>query len=405
MHEVAITGIGIVSCLGIGVDEVTESLRQGRSGIVVDPQRQALGFRSALTGRIDGFEAPPLDRKQRRTMTEFGLQACQAAMEAIAMAGWSEAEVRSPQMGLIVGNDSTAQASAQQVETVKQEGSTFPLGASLIFQTLNSTVTMNLNTILGNLGASWSVSAACASGSHAVGQAADLIASGRQERVLCGGVQEINWESVASFDSTNAFSLRQDAPQTASRPFDAGRDGLIPSGGVAMIGMERLDVAKKRGAQILGRLLSYAFSSDGRDLAVPSGEGLRRCMEGCLREARMSTEQVDYISAHATSTLVGDAVEAEAIASLFGGEMPWVSSNKSMTGHEMWMSGASQVVYALAMAGAGFIAPNINFERQEDGAAPLRVACETIECAPRVILCNSAGFGGTNSCLLLESSS
>ena len=403
MHEVAITGIGIVSCLGVGTAKVTESLRRGKSGICLDPQRQELGFRCALTGRIEGFVAPPLNQKRRRTITDFGLQAYSAALEVIEMTGWSEEEVRSPQTGLVIGNDSTTVASARQVQTVRNERTTFPLGASLVFQTLNSTVTMNLNTILGNLGATWTVSAACASGSHAVGQAGDLIATGRQDRVLCGGVQEINWESVASFDSTNAFSLRQDAPQAASRPFDAQRDGLVPSGGAAMIGLERYDLARKRGARILGRLLGYAFSSDGRNLAAPTGEGLCRCMEECLRQAQSSTEEVDHISAHATSTLVGDAREAEAIASVFGRPTPWVSSTKSMTGHEMWMAGAAQVVYALAMAEGGFIAPNINFERQEDGVAPLKIASETIDGAPRVILCNSAGFGGTNSCLLIGS--
>ena len=401
MHEVVITGIGIVSCLGTGVGKVTESLRRGQSGVRLDPQRRELGFRGALTGYIDDFIPPPLDRKQRKTITDFGLQALGAAREAIEMAGWSTDEVCGPRTGVVIGNDSTTVASAQQVETVKHERRTLPLGASLVFQALNSTVTMNLSTILGTRGASWTVSGACASGGHAVGQAWDLIALGRQDRMLCGGVQEINWESVASFDATNAFSIRHEAPEAASRPFDAGRDGLVPSGGAAIVALERGDLARRRGAQILGRLLSYSFSSDGRDLAVPSGEGLKRAMAECLSRAQMPIEKVDYVSAHATSTPIGDTREAEAIVSIFGRSKPWVSSSKSMTGHEMWMAGAAQVVYAVIMSQVGFIAPNINFERQEKGAPPLRIAAETIDQTPKVILCNAAGFAGTNSCLLI----
>ena len=401
MHEVIITGIGIVSCLGTGVEKVTESLRRGRSGIRLDPQRQELGFRGALTGHIDDFTPPALDRKQRKTITDFGLQALGAAREAIEMAGWSTDELCSPRTGVVIGNDSTTVASAQQVETVRHEKRTLPLGASLVFQALNSTVTMNLSTILGTQGASWTVGGACASGGHAVGQAGDLIALGRQDRMLCGGVQEINWESVASFDATNAFSIRHEAPEAASRPFDARRDGLVPSGGAAIVALERGDLARRRGAQILARVLNYSFSSDGQNLAVPSGEGLERAMAECLSRAQMPIEKVDYVSAHATSTPIGDAREAEAIAAIFGRSRPWVSSNKSMTGHEMWMAGAAQVVYAVIMGRAGFIAPNINFERQEEGAPPLRIAAETIDQAPKVILCNAAGFAGTNSCLLI----
>ncbi|MFQ5589535.1 MAG: beta-ketoacyl-[acyl-carrier-protein] synthase family protein [Phycisphaerae bacterium] len=402
MHEVAITGIGIVSCLGTGVRKVTESLRLGRSGVRVDAKRKELGFRGVLTGCISDFTPPPLDRKLRRTTTDFGLQAYGAALQAIEMAGWSDGDVRSPATGLILGNDTSTAANARQIETVKQEQSTFSLGASQVFQSLNSTVTMNLNAILGNLGACWTVSGACASGGHAVGQAADLIACGRQDRMLCGGVQEINWESVASFDATNAFSVREESPEEASRPFDAARDGLVPSGGAAVVALERADSARARGVVVLGHVLSYSFSADGRDLAVPTGEGLRRCMEDCLGRGGVRADDVDYVCAHGTSTPLGDAAEARAIASVFGRPGPWVSSVKSMTGHEMWMAGAAQVVYTAIMGQARFIAPNINFTRQEDEAAKVRIAAETIDRAPRHTLCNSAGFGGTNSCILIR---
>lgn len=404
MHDVAITGIGIVSTLGTGQKKVKESLKNGLSGIRLDPNRQSIGFRSALTGHIDDFTKPKLNRKTCRTMTEFGLQTYSAAIEAIEEAGWSEEEVKNDRTGLIVGNDSSTLANYGQVKITHDEKSTFPIGAGLVFQALNSTVTMNLNAIFGNRGASWTLSGACASGGHSIGQASDLIAMGRQDRMICGGAQEINWESVSSFDSTNAFSLKLDAPERASRPFDAARDGLVPSGGAAIVTLERYDIAKKRGANILGKIKSYAFSSDGSNLSVPSGEGLERCIRECLKIGAVSQEQIDYICAHGTSTPVGDAAEARAIHNVFGKSGPWVSSTKSMTGHEMWMAGAAQVVYSLMMAQGGFIAPNVNFEAQEEDAAPIRIAPETIDEKPELILCNSAGFGGTNSCLLIEAS-
>ena len=245
MHQVAITGIGIVSCLGTGTAKVAASLREGRSGVRIDPERQALGFRSPLTGVIDDFTPPPIDKKKKRTLTLYGLQAVSAALEAIQMAGWNAAEVQSDRTGLIVGNDSSSLANIEQAEITLREKSTFPIGASLVFQVLTSSVTMNLCTILGTRGASWTLSGACASGGHAIGQAADLIALGRQDRILCGGVQEINWQSICSFDATNAFSLRVDDPAAASRPFDAGRDGLAPSGGAAMVALENAEQAKK----------------------------------------------------------------------------------------------------------------------------------------------------------------
>ena len=374
MYDVAITGIGIVSSIGIGAKEVTDSLCNGKSGIQFDPQRLEVGFRGALTGVIKNYTTPDLSRKKRKTMTEFTLHAYTAVMEAIEMSGLEHEAIANERTGLIIGNDSSTLANVIQVDITRDQKSTLPIGTSKVFQALNSTTTMNLNTLLGNKGASWTISGACASGGHAIGQACDLIALGRQDRVICGGVQEINWESVCSFDATNAFSIRHDEPERASRPFDADRDGLVPSGGAAMVILEQYDIAKKRGANILGQIRAYAFSSDGSDLAVPSGEGLQRCMGDCLKRGDIRLEQVDYISAHGTSTPVGDAAEAQAIFNVFGSKAPWVSSIKSMTGHEMWMSGASQVVYATLMAEEGFIAPNINFQKQEQTAAKINIA-------------------------------
>lgn len=403
MNKVAITGMGIVSVLGTGTAKVAESLKSGRSGIRFLPERLEMGFRSGLSGVIDDFKTPAdLSRKQRKTMTEYGLHAYAAAKEALAMSGWGENEVQSDMTGIIIGNDSSGLANVEQVDVTRREKSTFPIGSGLVFQSLTSTVTMNFNTIFKTRGACWSISAACSSGGHALGQAAELIACGRQHRMICGGVQEMNWESVASFDATNAFSIRHDEPEQASRPFDRERDGLIPSGGAAVLLLENYDMAVKRGAEILGELLAYEFSSDGTSLSVPSGEGLKRCISGCIRRAGIMADDVDYVCAHATSTPLGDAVEARALYDVFGRDMPWVSSTKSMTGHEMWMSGAAQAVYSLIMSGAGFIAPNINFSSLDDDIPPVRIAAETIDEKVRMILLNSAGFGGTNCCVLLK---
>lgn len=402
MHEVAITGIGIVSVLGTEIDKITEALKHGRSGVVFDQSRLDVGFRSGLTGIITDFITPALSRKQRKTMTEFTLWAYGAAQDALAMSGLSEEEVRSLRTGLIIGNDTTTLANIEQVDITRDEKSTFHIGSTRVFQALNSTTTMNLNTLLGNRGAAWTLSGACASGGHAVGQASDLIALGRQDRIICGGVQEINWQSVSSFDATNAFSTQHENPTEASRPFDSARDGLVPSGGAAILILERLDLAQKRGATILGKVCSYGFSSDGSNLAVPSGDGLQACIEDCLQLGQTNASEIDYICAHGTSTPLGDAKEAQAIFSVFGSDGPWVSSVKSMTGHEMWMSGASQVVYSLLMARGGFIAQNMNFEKQEAEVPKIKIATETIDKTPHKILTNSAGFGGTNSCLLLE---
>lgn len=402
MYRVAIVGLGIVSSLGSDAETVTESLRNGVSGIVIDPKRIELGFRSPLTGKIKGFVPPDLKNKQLRTLTEEAQQAYTAAVNAYTQAGWTSEELSTPQTGLILGNDSTTIPVSESVAVTEAEKRTMSIGATRIFMSLNSHITINLNTLLHTQGASWTLSGACASGGHAIGQAADLIALGRQERILCGGVQEVNWQSVCSFDATDAFSTRVDDPAAASRPFDKDRNGLVPSGGAAIVALERMDLAQKRGAVILGEVIGYAFSSDGYKLSVPSGEGLERCIREVIKRAEVSLDEIDYIAAHATSTPIGDLKEAEAISNVFGSEMPWISSIKSMTGHEMWMAGASQAVYAMLMSRGGFIAPNINFVAQEETAPKLRIATETIDKKPRTVLLNSAGFGGTNSCLIIK---
>ncbi len=403
MHRVAITGIGIISCLGSDPGSVANALKKGESGIAVDEERKRLGFRSPLTGKVRGFVVDVvLSRKQRKTMPDFAVQAYQAATDALRMSGLANEEIRNEETGLIFGCDSSCVAAVEQVDTLKNKGETKQIGSGQVFRSMTSCVTMNLNTLLQTRGACWTISSACSSGGHAVGQAYDLIAFGRQERMICGGVQEISWQSMCSFDALGAFSIRVDSPAAASRPFDAARDGLVPSGGAAVLVLERYDLAKDRGASILGEVLSYAFSSDGLHLSVPSRDGLQRAMGKALAGAGLTPSDINYLCAHATSTPSGDSAEAENILAVFGECTPWISSTKSMTGHELWMSGASQVVYSTLMARHGFIAPNVNFTTSDKVTERLRIAAETVNTHPEHVLCNSAGFGGTNSCLVLR---
>jgi len=400
-ERVFISGLAAVSVLGNSLAEIEESLRSGRSGVGVDERRRELGFRSALTGLVRGFDPRSrLDRKARKSMHESSQWQAYAALEAVAHAGLGDSHLRTPRAGLIIGNDSTSQANVEVADAVRRDRTTQQLGSGYIFQCMNSTASMNLNALLGTQGANWTLAAACASGAHAVGQAYLLIKTGMQDVVVSGGMQEINWESQASFDALGTFSTRMDAPQHASRPFDRGRDGLVPSGGAAAVIVESESHLKARGGRAICEILGYGFSSDGVHLTLPSGDGAKRAMAAALAAAKLTPGEIDYINAHATSTPVGDAKEAGAIRELCGPDTP-VSSTKSMTGHECWMSGASEVLYTTLMLKGGFIAPNINFEAQEDAAPGINVAARTLERDLRHALVNSFGFGGTNAALVL----
>ncbi|MCB9893835.1 MAG: beta-ketoacyl-[acyl-carrier-protein] synthase family protein [Planctomycetes bacterium] len=400
-ERVYITGLAAVSSLGKSLAEIESALREGRSGVVLDEQRKQLGFRSALTGAVSGFDPKArLDRKARKSMHESAQWCAFSALEAIEQAGIDPSSLRNPRAGLIIGNDSTSGPNVEVADAVRRDGTTQQLGSGYIFQCMNSTASMNLNALLGTQGAAWTLAAACASGAHAVGQGFTLIRAGLQDVVITGGMQEINWESMASFDALGTFSKREDSPVSASRPFDRGRDGLVPSGGAAALILESESHLKARGGKPLAEVRGYGFGSDGEHLTLPSGEGARRAMRMALGNAELEPGAIDYINAHATSTPIGDAKEAEAIRDIFGDSTP-VSSTKSMTGHECWMSGASEILYSALMLRGGFIAPNINFEAQEEGAAKINVIAATLERPLRNVLINSFGFGGTNATVVL----
>ncbi len=403
MNRVAITGVGAISCLGCDRQGIVESLYQGRSGIVSDPRRKELGFRSSLTGAIKDFDVSRYaSRKIRKSMTLFSIQSYAAALQAIEQSGLEPQELQNDRSGIIFGCDSSCQTAYEQSVITEEKKSTGRLGSGYVFRSMTSNVTMNLNVLLKTKGACWTISSACSSSGHAVGQAADLIISGKQERVICGGAQEITWQSMCSFDSLGAFSIRQDNPAEASRPFSHDRDGLVPSGGAAAIILENYDIARERGATILGEICGYGFSSDGYNISVPDADGIARAMKMALRTAGIQPGTIDYICAHATSTPVGDKVEAEAISSLFEEQKPSVSSLKSISGHELWMAGAAQIVYTTLMSNKGFTAANINFAGPDEYSSKLNIITETINIPPRMALCNSAGFGGTNSSLIVR---
>ena len=404
MKRVVITGMGIWSCLGTDTDAVRQSLYEGKSGIGVQPERLSYGYRSGLTGIVP----PPvitkqmLDRHVRAGMSEEAQYAYMASCQAFSQAGISDDYLRTHEVGCIFGNDSSAKPVIESSKIMDEKHDSAMLGYGLIFQSMNSTVTMNLSTIFHLRGINFTVSAACASGSHSLGLGYMFIREGMQDMLLCGGAQETNYYSMASFDALGAFSVRMDSPDRASRPFDRDRDGLIPSGGAAALVLEEYDHAVARGARILAEVIGYGFSSNGVGISDPSADGSVTAMTRAIKDAGISPDDIDYINAHATSTPRGDMFEAIALDRLFDGRRALISSTKSMTGHECWMSGASEIVYSIIMMENNFVAPNINFENPDEYSARLNIAPRTTETEVNVVLSNSFGFGGTNSALVIR---
>lgn len=403
MRKVVVTGIGIWSCIGRNCEEVSASLRSGRSGIGYDEARREYGFRSPLTGIVETPDLKSLlNRRLRTGLSQEAMYAFMASREAFEQAGIDEQYLLDNEVGVLFGNDSTALPTVEMHELMLQKHDTALLGSGLIFQSMNSTVNMNLSTIFHLRGINFSVSAACASGSHSIGLGAMFIRQGLQDMVLVGGAQEVNPYAMAAFDALGTFSARVDEPVKASRPFDTARDGLVPSGGAAALVLEDYDHAIARGATILAEVCGYGFSSNGGGISQPSSEGSLLAMLRALADANMSADDIDYVNAHATSTKQGDEEEAIALSRLFGGKRAWVSSTKSMTGHECWMAGASEAVYSILMMQQGFVAPNINLEHIDPAAATLRIATHTVDTPIRTVLSNSFGFGGTNSAIVLR---
>lgn len=403
MNRVVITGMGIYSCIGKNLEEVKESLYNGRSGIGVDQARKEMGFRSSLTGILELPDLKgKLDRRSRICLPEQGYYAYVATLEALRNAGIDQDYLDKNEVGVLYGNDSSAKAVIEGVDIMRAKNNTTLIGSGNIFQSMNSTVTMNLSVIFNLRGINFTISGACASGSHSIGMAYLLIKNGLQSCVVCGGAQEVNSYSVGSFDGLSAFSVREEEPTKASRPFDKNRDGLVPSGGGATLIIESLESALQRGATIYGEIVGYGFSSNGDHISVPNVDGPRRSLQMAIRDAEIDVAQIAYVNAHATSTPVGDLNEAKAIYEVFGDHKPYVASTKSMTGHEMWMAGASEIIYSTLMMQNGFIAPNLNLTEKDDASEHLNIPTSTIEMEFDTFLSNSFGFGGTNSTIIVK---
>ena len=403
-RRVVITGMGIWSCLGTDLETVKQSLYEGKSGIGLQSERLEYGYRSALTGIVEEpvITKKMLDRHTRAGMPEEARYAYMSSLQAFEQANISDEYLRENEVGCIFGNDSSAKPVIEASKIMDEKHDSAMLGYGLIFQSMNSTVNMNLSTIFHLRGVNFTISAACASGSHSIGLGYMLIKQGMQDVVLCGGAQETNFYSMASFDALGAFSVRMDEPTKASRPFDRDRDGLVPSGGAASLVLEDYEHAKARGANILAEVIGYGFSSNGGGISQPSDEGSVVAMTWALDMSGVKAEDIDYINAHATSTHQGDMYEAMALNRMFGGKHALISSTKSMTGHECWMAGASEAVYSILMMQNDFVAPNINFEHPDEYSEKLNLAITTVETELNLVLSNSFGFGGTNSALVLK---
>jgi 3-oxoacyl-[acyl-carrier-protein] synthase-1 len=402
-RRVVISGMGIWSCIGNNIDEVRQSLYEGRSGIGIDPVRKEFGYRSALTGIVSNPELKGLlDRRARLCMPQQASYAYMATLEAFRNAHIDSDYLASHEVGILYGNDSTAEPVIEGVDTIREKRNTALVGSGNVFQSMNSTVSMNLSVIFNLRGISFTVAGACASGSHAIGIAYLLVKSGLQDCVVCGGAQEVNIYAVGSFDALGAFSTREDDPAGASRPFDKDRDGLVPSGGAATLIVESYESAVARGADILGEIVGYGFSSNGDHISIPNVDGPARSLEMAIRDSGLSLHDIEYVNAHATSTPLGDFNEAKAIARVFGDHRPYVTSTKSQTGHEMWMAGASEIIYSILMMKGGFIAPNLNYTEGDEASSELNIPSERVDTSFNTFLSNSFGFGGTNSTLIVK---
>ncbi len=395
--------MGIWSCLGQTLDEVRQSLYDGKSGIVFSQERKDAGFRSALCADVPLPNLKPLiSRNMRQFMPEEAQYAYMATKDALQSAGIDQDYLDNNEVGIIYGNDSVAEATMKSLDKFREFNDTAACGSGAIFQSMNSTVTMNLACLFRLRGINLTSSAACASSSLAIGNAYLLIKNGLQDCIVAGGAQEANMYSVASFDGIQAFSTREDEPAKASRPFDKNRDGLVPGGGAATVIIESYEHATKRGAHILAEIIGWGFSGNGDHISTPNVAGPARSLQMAIKNSGVDLKEIGYINAHATSTHAGDGREALAIAQTFGDYKVPVTSTKSQTGHEMWAAGASETIYSMLMMKNDFIAGNINFSEPDEETANINVIPETIKTHFDMFLTNSFGFGGTNSTLIIK---
>ena len=398
MRRVAITGMGITSCLGNDLDSVSRALREGRSGIRTLPDSVERGLRSQIGGAVDIDLDAEIDRKLKRFMSDAAAYSYVALRDAIADAGLGEAQVSDPRTGLIAG--SGGGSSRWQVETadILRDRGVRKVGPYMVPRTMCSTVSANLATAFKIKGLSYSISAACATSAHCIGAAADLIRHGAQDIVFAGGGEDLDWTMTVMFDAMGALSAgRNDEPQKASRPYDAGRDGFVIGSGGGMLVLEDWDHAVARGARIHAELVGYGVTSDGADMVAPSGEGAVRCMRMALEGV---DRPVDYLNTHGTSTPLGDIVELNAVREVFGDAVPPLSSTKALSGHSLGAASVHEAIYSLLMLRDGFIAGSANIDELDPGAEGFPIVRESRDAKLDAVMSNSFGFGGTNAALV-----
>jgi len=398
MRRVAITGMGITSCLGNDLDSVSRALREGRSGIRTLPDSVERGLRSQIGGAVDIDLDAAIDRKLKRFMSDAAAYTYIALRDAIADAGLLDAQVSDPRTGLIAG--SGGGSSRWQVETadILRDRGVRKVGPYMVPRTMCSTVSANLATAFHIKGLSYSISAACATSAHCIGAAADLIRHGAQDIVFAGGGEDLDWTMTVMFDAMGALSSgRNDEPQKASRPYDAGRDGFVIGSGGGMLVLEDWDHAVARGAHIHAELVGYGVTSDGADMVAPSGEGAVRCMRMALEGVN---RPVDYLNTHGTSTPLGDIVELGAVREVFGDAVPPLSSTKALSGHSLGAASVHEAIYSLLMLRDGFIAGSANIDDLDPGAEGFPIVRESRDAKLDVVMSNSFGFGGTNAALV-----
>ncbi|MDA9142131.1 beta-ketoacyl-ACP synthase I [Gammaproteobacteria bacterium] len=398
MKNVVVTGMGIISCIGSGLNEVLLSLKNGKSGIKSNPTYKEMGFRSHVSGSIDINLSELIDRKVLRFMSEASGFAYLAAQEALLNAGLDLSSIDTSRVGIIAGSGGASSAAQIEASDIARAKGPKRIGPYAVTKTMGSTVSAILGTTLKLKGVNYSISSACSTSAHCIGHAAELIQLGKQDIIIAGGAEQEHWTSSSMFDAMGALSSQyNDAPEQASRAFDLNRDGFVIAGGSGMLILEEEEHAIKRNAPILARLAGYCANSDGYDMVSPSGEGATRCMDEALE---IYGGNIDYINAHGTSTPVGDLAELGAIKNVFGDSGPVIGSTKSMTGHSLGATGAQEAIYSILMMQNDFIAPSINIDHLVEEAEGLKIAQTMIEQEVNAVMSNSFGFGGTNASLV-----
>lgn len=399
MKRAVITGMGIVSSIGNNVEEVLESLLQGKSGINKSEQFEEMGLRSQVWGDLKIKPADHIDRKKMRFMGDAAAYAYLSMEQAIDDSGLSEDQVSNERTGIVVGSGgASALNQTLAVDTIREKG-VRRVGPYMVPRTMSSTVSACLATPFKIRGVNYSMSSACATSAHCIGHAVELIQLGKQDVIFAGGGEELDWTQTMMFDAMGALSTKyNDTPETASRTYDANRDGFVISGGGGIVVVEELEHALARGAKIYGEIVGYGATSDGYDMTVPSGEGAVRCMKIAMQDI----DGVDYVNTHGTSTPVGDGKELEAIQEVFGGNSPAISATKAMTGHALGAAGVHEAIYSTLMLENGFIAPSINIDELDEAAEGLDIVTEKRDAELKTVMSNSFGFGGTNATLVIK---